>query len=279
MKKFFSTLVLIVIVVLAVLLIGKNVIAKGAIEGGVKMATGLSLQMKSLDINLMNTFIGIEGLRLQNPAGFEEKNMVDLPEIYVDYDLPAILKNDIHLPEVRLNLNEFVVVKNAQGELNLDALKGVDSGTQKEEAKPAPKEEAEMPEIRLDLLKLKIGRVVYKDYSKGAKPEVKEFNLNLDEEYQDITDPNQLVRLIVLRVMMNTPLAALTNFNVGALQSSVTETLDASKQKALEAAKQAEDLAKGMGGELEGKAKDLTGGLKDTAGALKDKVKLPFGNK
>jgi len=109
-----------------------------------------------------------------------------MPEIYVDYDLPAIFKGKVHLEEMRLNMNEFVVVKNEKGELNLDALKVVQA--QKEGKKPEAKakEGGKIPEIQIDTLKLKVGKVVYKDYSGGGNPTVREFKVNLDEELANL---------------------------------------------------------------------------------------------
>ena len=110
--------------------------------------------------------------------------MLDMSEIYVDYDLPAILGGKIHLRTVRINMSEFVVVKNAKGELNLDALNVVKE--QKGAKTAAPAEKGKAPEIQIDVLELKVGKVLYKDYSKGGAPQVQEFNLNLDERYTDI---------------------------------------------------------------------------------------------
>ena len=88
--------------------------------------------------------------------GFKDKLMVDLPEIYVDYNLGAIMGGKAHLEEVRLNLKEFIVVKNEAGELNLDSLRVVKE-TEGEEAEKdgSKKEKTEMPDIQIDLLELK----------------------------------------------------------------------------------------------------------------------------
>ena len=52
---------------------------------------------------------------------------------------------------------------------------------------------------------LKAGDVYYRDYSqKSEQPTVKRFEINLDEKYQDISDPYTLIRLIIYRVLMNT---------------------------------------------------------------------------
>ena len=188
----------------------------------------------------------VPGLNLFNPKGFPDKLMVDMPEIYVNYDLGAFLKGKVHLEEVRLDLREFVVVKNKDGQLNLDSLKVVQA--EKEGKVPAEKKQkAAMPEFKIDVLKLKIGKVVYKDYSQGPQPMVKEYNININEQYTNITDPYSLASLIMVRALMNTAISNLANFDLGPLQANVSETLDQATKMATEAASQFLDTGRQMG--------------------------------
>ena len=128
--------------------------------------TGLKLSIRSMDVGVFKSLIGINGLQLHNPEGFEDKLMIDLPEIYVDYNLGAFMKGKTHLEEARLHLKEFTVVKNEAGVLNLNALKVVKSTEEgKEETPKAEKDDEEksdeekqktkMPDIQIDLLELK----------------------------------------------------------------------------------------------------------------------------
>jgi len=255
MKKF-----LVFLFVLAVLIggvaLGKNAIIKTSVERGVELVTGLKLNMGSLNVGILKPIVDIKNLTLLNPPSYSDRTMIDIPEIYVDYDLKSILGGKIHLPEVRLALKEFVVVKNAQGELNLDALKTVQA--QKEEKAPSQKAPGKAPQIQIDLLKLSVGKVIYKDYSRGATPAVKEFNVNLNESYTNVGDPNALLNLIIVKTLMNTSIAGLANFDLGGLQGSVGGILsDAQKMASPEA---------------------VTGAVKGAQDALKGLVKNPFGS-
>ncbi|MFH1063275.1 MAG: hypothetical protein V1747_10400 [Candidatus Omnitrophota bacterium] len=252
----FLVLLLVLIIVIAV---GKNMIAKAAVTTGVKVVTGLNMQMESMNIGVVNTLLGIKGLVLYNPPNFEDKVMMDLPEIYVDYDLGAFLKHKVHLIEVRLDLKEFMVVKNKAGVLNLDSLTAVQTAKKTETAqKAAPKTKpAEKPQIQIDLMKLKIGKVIYKDYSKGAEPSIKEFDVNIDEKYENITDPETVVRIIVVKALADKTLSSLTNFKLGPLSDSLQGTV------------------KGIAGD----ALNLGKGTGDAVKSTKEKLKnlLPFG--
>lgn len=283
MKKILMTVLVVFMAGVVVIAASKNTIARVSVEKGVEMVTGLKLSIDKLDIGIISTLVGIEDLKLFNPAGFEDKLMLDMPEIYVDYDLPAILGGKIHLNDVRLEMKEFYVVKNAKGELNLNSLNVV---KQQKAAEPAAGEKGKMPEMQIDSLTLKIGKVVYKDYSKGGAPQVQEFNIGLDEKYSDINDPQELVSLIVVKALANTTIAKLANFDVKGLQSSIGDTL-ASAQKIVGTAQDAFNKVSTMSSStLSGTSTQVQSAIKDTTqtaqNAVKDiteAIKLPFGSK
>lgn len=225
MKKALKVMLIILAVVLG-LLFTKNTIAKIAFERGVEFATGLKLRVSGFSVGIFKSRVIIAGLKLYNPKVFEDAVMVDIPNLYVDYNLPAIFKGKMHLEDVRLDLKEFVVIKNNDGKVNIDSLKIVQE--QKEsKGKAKPKEEAKpkAPDIQIDNLELKLGKVIYKDYSKTGGPSVKEFNLNLDEKYANITNTNAVVSIILIKVLTKTALGGITNINIKGLDSTVSGSL------------------------------------------------------
>ncbi len=233
--------------------------------------TGLKLSIKSMNIGILNTLIGIKKLQLYNPPGFVDKLMVDLPEVYVDYNFGAFIKKKVHLEEVRLDLKEFSVIKNEKGELNLDSLRVVEEKKEEKVEGEEGKEEekAKMPELQIDLLELKIGKVVYKDYSKGTPPKSKEFNVNIDERYENITNPRTLIKLIIVKALKNTTIARLTNFNLGALQEDVAEKLKETTRKVVETA----DKAIETGEDVKEKVKETSEKVEEAGKDVRKKVK------
>lgn len=227
MKKLITIAVTVIAVLVAVGIV-KDVAIKTAVEKGAEMVTGLRLSMSGFNAGILRSVVSIRGLKLHNPKGFTDPVMINMPEIYVAYDLPAILGGVIHLKEARINLAEFVVVKSKDGRLNLDSLKAV---TAQKQGKPAQDKSGKPMKMKIDLLKLKIGKAIYKDYS-GATPSVKEFNINIDDTYTNIDNPNTLVSLIVVKALSGTAIASLANFDVGSLSNSVSGSLD-SAQKAV----------------------------------------------
>ena len=251
-------------------------IIKTSVTTGVKAMTGLKLSIRSMNVGVFKSLIGINELQLYNPSGFEDDLMMDLPEIYVDYNLGAIMGGKAHLEEVRLNLKEFIVVKNDAGELNLDSLRVVKE-TEGEEAEKddGKKEKTEMPDIQIDLLALKIDRVIYKDYSKGAAPKVQEFNVHIDERYENITDPQSFVRLIIVKALKNTTIARLANFDIGKLQKGLTETARKTAEKALQTQVKAVEARKDL---IEEKVSETANEAVEKAADTLKKF-LPFGKK
>lgn len=256
MKK----LVVVLVGLAVALALAKNAVAKLVVTGGVKAITGLRMTIRDMDVGLLSTTLGIDGLQLFNPAGFHEPVMVDLPEIYVDYKLGPLLKGRAHLEEVRLKLRQLTVVKNERGELNLNALRVVKAA--KEQAAPAtkkPQAARGLPQMQIDVLELHIGTVVYKDYSTPT-PQVMEFTVEVHERFRNITNPYALAGVIISRALAKTTLANLMSLDLGALQSQLTTLVSESLRKTVG------EVAPGALDSAEQAIQETTGALKKLLG-------------
>ncbi|MFA6321489.1 MAG: hypothetical protein WCY36_06515 [Candidatus Omnitrophota bacterium] len=270
MKKQWKVIAIVVVALFAVS-VTKDLIIKVSIEKGVEFVTGLKLSIGSLNVGIVKTAVKIKNLRVMNPAQFKDRVMVDMPEIYVDYDLPAIFKGVVHLRELRLNLREFVVVKNAKGELNLNSLKVV-KATKK--GAPAPAAEGgKAPNIQIDVLDLKIGKAMYKDYTASGGPAVKEYNVNINERYANITDPYSVVSVIVFKSLSNTAIANMANFDIGGLKGSVSDALSSAQNMTGKAADIAHQALKSTAANAPVAVKSTSETVQKAAGALGDLFK------
>ncbi|MFH1856726.1 MAG: hypothetical protein ABH836_05845 [Candidatus Omnitrophota bacterium] len=224
MKKVFKAVVFLVVLIL-IIAFSKNIITRNIITGVVKASTGLKLNIDSVNLGIFTTLIDIKGLQLNNPPDFKDKVMIGAPQIYVDYNLISLFQKKKHLKEVSLYLKEFIIVKNKDGILNLSSLKTVKE-TQKKEMVPADKKkEKKATEIQIDVLKLKIDRVIYKDYTQGSEPVVKEYNINIDEKYEDISDIQALAKLIIYRTLAKTALDNIINLDINPFKNSISDIL------------------------------------------------------
>ena len=253
MKRWMKIVIIAFVTLLAVLLV-KNLIIKIAVEKGVGIVTGLRLSTGSFKVGILRHTVSIKNIKLYNPKNFEDPVMVDAPEIYVDYDLLSIIGGNFHLREIRFNLAEFTVDKNKAGQLNLNSLKSVSAQKQGKTAAKAGK----TPQIMIDKLVLKIGKAVYKDYSSGGAPQVREFNVNINETYTNIDNPSTLVSLIVVKALMNTSIASMANFDIKGLSGSVSDAIANAKNVAASA----QETAKETGETMKKAAEGFSGMLK-----------------
>jgi uncharacterized protein involved in outer membrane biogenesis len=257
MKKIFKFLIVFMIIFFAAVLVGKNFIAKTAVTSGIKAVTGLQMDIDKMDVGLLSTMVGIYGMTLQNPSDYSDRVMVHLPEIYVDYALNAFLQGKTHLEEVRIDLKELHVIRDKDGKLNIESLKVAKK--EKEAGEPGEKEKTE---IKIDILDLKIGEVSYKDFTLGREPKPLKYNVNLHEKFHNITDLNEMGKLILVKALMNTNIAKLANFDIDSLKSGISETL----KKATDVTKPVQEVGE--------KASEAVEEMTDD---IKEKLKLPFG--
>ena len=239
MKKIIVVISVIIIILVSLYLL-KDTIIKLAIEKTVRDAIGLRIEIGELKASILRAAIDIRGLRVLNPEGFSDRLMADFPEIYADFSLKDAFKNKMRFIRAKIELKEFIVIKNRDGILNLSSVKTVSADQKQQKTKYS------ISDIQIDSLRLKIGRAVYKDYSKGEPPSIKEYNINLDEEYTNITDIKVLVNLIIAKALAKTAIAELAGFNLELLQGSiskVTEVTGSIASKAVDATEKALNAA------------------------------------
>lgn len=173
----------------------KNILIKSIVTAGATQVTGADVKIKDLSFDILDSSIHINGFQMYNPVGFPKEILIDIPKIQVEYDLSALLKKQLHLPWVEIDLKEIAVIKNRQGRLNVNSLK---FAQKKEEPQaPAKQETQKTIPMHIDLLKLNIGRVIHKDFSVGEKPSVEVYNINIKKTYKNITGVTQLVTLVL----------------------------------------------------------------------------------
>lgn len=270
--KFLLKMFLLLVVLLVGLVLTRNIVLKAALVTGARVVAGMPLSIQKFDLDILNTSLDIEGLVLKNPSGFHDTELVNIPKILVAYERGAIFTGKVHVKAIEFDMKQFTVVRNEKGELNLDRLRAL-QGTQKPSTQ-TPGTETKAPAkvipIQIDLMRLKIGKVVYVDYSSGS-PVTKEFPINLDQSFQNITDLNSVARLIVLKAMMSSGISNLVNFDIGGLQENLTGAFNSSTKYATEAATKSLDALKT--GDVAGVKEQLTG----AASSLKKRFKNPFG--
>jgi len=264
MKTLKKCLIIFIAVIFA-LYLGRGIVVKNALQIGARAATGLKLKIGKLKIGANLSKIQIKDMKLYNPKGFKDKVMIDIPEVSVDVNSSALFKGKIHVREVRFNLEQFTIVKNKKGESNLEYLKNVGKKDGDKKEKPKKTKKKESKDFQIDRLYFRVNKVVFKDYSKD-EPYVREVNINLEEEHDNIKSPELLVGLIVVKIMAKTAFASLVNVDMDGLSSFVDGGLKGASEAASKALAESKEAMRKTSESL----KKSTEGLKDL---------LPFGSK
>lgn len=211
MKRFTKIIIILFIVLVSLitaLFLLKNPLIKSVVIAGASQVTGVPVHIDEFSFSVFKQAIQIRGLKLYNPEGFPEEVLLDIPEVRVDYDLFALLKGKLHLPLIVFNLKEMVVVRNKEGKLNVDSIRAalkqekpseeVEVEEEVEEVEEPAEEPSEPMEMYIDVVTLSIGKVIYKDYTKGDQPYVKSFDAGVKEKtYRDITSAQQFGTLVL----------------------------------------------------------------------------------
>jgi uncharacterized protein involved in outer membrane biogenesis len=217
MNKTVKPLVIIV-AALAVLTLAKNGITQAVMASAISGAARVPARIGGVDLSLLKASIRVKDLRLSNPSGFPEKLMVHIPQIFIDFNPGALFKGKAHFEEVRLELRDLIVIKNKDGKVNVDTVKPTSKQKKESHEKAKDASRGKPPKLHIDKLVISIGRVTYKDYS-GGQPVVQNFDINIqDRVYQNITDPTQVVSVLMFEALTRTSLSSLANLDLDAFK-------------------------------------------------------------
>lgn len=226
MKKIIVAFLLVFIFGLTVIILNRNILARFIIVKGIKKTCGLGVNIEKLNIGLPN--VSISGLKIYNPPGFKERLLADIPEVYMDFDLPAFFKNKVHLGKLKLEIKELAIILNEQGKLNVNSL-----------ALLVPKPgKGKPPEVKIDELAVKIGKVSYKGYFPVAGAKSKDFDPNIDETFHNVTNPSKVSAEILQRILSRIGIENFSNFEVTEAAKKTVEEAGKSAQEALDKARE-----------------------------------------
>lgn len=201
-------LIIVLLVLAAGLYLGRNIIARYAVQAGAEKMTGFPMKIGSLDLAFAQSRIAVRDLSLRNPSEFKEPVFVEMPELTVDYDASSMLGGTPHLTSLVVDLKRIVIVRTKNGDSNAMKLKGALGGGGGGKS-----------QYKVDVFRLKIGTVEFKDYKMG-NPMEKTITLNLDETYRNFSDATDINRLVLLTVLKKAGLPSI-GIDMGQLAGSL----------------------------------------------------------
>jgi len=136
---------------------------------------GTEVRIGKIELALLRGAIALKDLRIQQPEGFGQGDLLVVPGIRAKVKLGSLLDFPIRIKEVLLQDARIQVVRNKARELDLDAIiSAVTSSSEGEEEDPEsePQESEEPPNYPFILQEVTLRNlsVCYKDYSHGERP-------------------------------------------------------------------------------------------------------------
>jgi hypothetical protein len=204
MKKILLWVGIAIIGLIVVLFLARNVIARKAIEVGTYKMTGFPLHIGAINLGLFSGQVQVNDLKLTNPPEFKDARFVDLPLFKVDYHTLSMIRGAPHVKELDLNVNEVVIVKNEKGQSNANVIQAKFSpptpakpGSEMQSPPPSPGKKAT---YRVDLIRVHIGTVIIRDFSKGT-PTERKMTLNRDVVLKDVTESTSISALVMSTIL------------------------------------------------------------------------------
>jgi hypothetical protein len=207
MKKIFI-ISLIIVVFVSALAVTKDQIIKNIVAYGASKVIGARVDIGGFSMGIFKQSVQIRDLKVFNPEGFPSDILLDMPMIRADYDLKAILRKELHIRFLEINLKELNIVRDEKGILNVDSLKIARDKEKKAEQLP----------MRIDTLNLTVGKVYYRDFSQAGGKLPAAFDVGITgKTYKNITSARQLIVLILTESMKQTTIKNAAIYGVSSL--------------------------------------------------------------
>ncbi len=153
--------------------------------------SGFTMSVAKQDISILSGAVDLQGLKIENPDRFAAKDFVSLNEVKAKVEVMPLLKKQIVVDEIVVDLDCLSVVENKDGEYNFVALQkslmppktGTEATAANKAAGPS------IPPFTIKKLTIRVHTAKYFDFASGdGKPRV--YNLNYDKTFTDVTDQN-----------------------------------------------------------------------------------------
>lgn len=170
----------------------------------IKGKTGAELSVKENNISPFSGRFDWRGVKLTNSERFQEKAFLDFNQITAQVDLQSLSTDTIVIPEVTIDIEQFVFVGKGRSSINyhkdnniISFAEGFSSGdsakeTTAPEEKKAPATAKEPVHFHINKLTLKLNtlRAIINDGSDSPGELIPATNNVLSLEFTDVTDEN-----------------------------------------------------------------------------------------
>lgn len=123
-KNWAKVILIIVLTGLLILALFRHSLCRFLIyRASAKATGGLRLTIKDLNLDLLHSSLTMRDVTLFNPAGFEDKILAQVKQIFIQYDLLGSLGKGWHIRQAKVDISEINSIKNESGISNVASLR------------------------------------------------------------------------------------------------------------------------------------------------------------
>ena len=103
----------IVLIAIAVVLLMVQLFADRALKAGIEMgasrALKVAVEVSDVDLSVLGGSLGIKGLVINNPQGYQHKKLLELNRAKVKVDVASLMSDEIHIKQITLDGMTLVI--------------------------------------------------------------------------------------------------------------------------------------------------------------------------
>jgi hypothetical protein len=209
--------------VLVILLAGIFVITKHLkigeiVESQIEQSLGINVSIEKIEFSPLLAHIGLSGITIHNPGGFEEEELAYIDAIHFVFDPIEIItskKPNIYL--LGLGLKRLNIIKNKEGKVNIEEINPLrNNDAAKQDKTP----------FYFDVIVLSVGQVRFVDYSGPNKKEhIYPIGIK-NATFVSLKNEQEVIRLIVLKAIENTDIGKIINLKIIPVVSQIGDTFN-----------------------------------------------------
>jgi len=263
-KKSVRAIIGIVLVVIAVVLILVQLfvdsVLKAGIEAGASKALKVGVEVSDVDLSILGGSVVIRGLMINNPQGYELKNLLKLDKAKVKVSIGSLLSDEIHIEQINLDgMTLTIEQKGLTNNLNEIINNLPKAGKPKAEK---PKKEKQGKKLVVDNLKITNVSVKVKMLPVPGQKDTFEMKLS-SIEMKDLGSDSKLDVAMLSSKILIAIASGVAEQGVGILPNEITGPIKGGLRKATEIGGTVIEESKEILKESKNLGEKITEGLKE----------------
>lgn len=196
----FRLLILMLVLGIGALLL-KDTIIKEITVKRLRDETGMDVRIGKMHVRLFDSIVSLEQVVVYNGAEFGGAPLLDVPDLHLEYDWDALVRNKLHLRLLRIYLREIHVVENQHGQNNMqEFLRRLRDTPSVSRPGGQGGGGGDLMFDRIDVLNLSAGKVRYTNMRFPKRNHENEVGIR-NEMIQNVRTPEDLTA-IVMKVLL-----------------------------------------------------------------------------